>query len=211
MAKPKWLTWIFVIFILSSLAAVNSPNANSLKDFAQAPLKGADSTGPSGSLLDDNSLANGYEQTVSEESYFLFVLSGERYILRIDKIEEGNASLILSGNPITLKIGDKKTLDINNDHINDLLIALRNITADRQIDLFIQKILPVNKKITKNITLNESVFKATEQTNFSNVTKSSANNPEKSGTLISLAAILITGAVVLAIVYKRKKKALIKI
>ena len=80
---------------------------------------------------------DGLKTRISEGGVFLFQIDGEDHEVLVEEIKGDTIIVVVQSEPITatIKIGESKSFDVNNDGTNDIEINLETITSSNRADI----------------------------------------------------------------------------
>ena len=83
--------------------------------------------------LSEDQIKTGTSKTLKRNDKIRFTSNNEKHTLKVDKISEGEVTITISSNPITLilKIGETRKVNLNNDEYYDLSVSLNSITFSK--------------------------------------------------------------------------------
>ncbi|MCU0642245.1 MAG: hypothetical protein MUF61_01535, partial [archaeon] len=192
---------------IGEITSVGEVCGNSIDDDCDGTIDngcggGGGGHGPVVIILKDEIFEAGFQKQAAVNSQFKFNVAGGVHTLKITSIRADGiqeVTVLISSEPIkvTLKVGDKKEVDVNGDGKADVLVELLGIIGDLA-DL---RITPVVEKAAVETPSNETpVVEAEKPSIFS----STATTEEKT-TGILLVAVAIIFAVIALIVELRSR------
>lgn len=184
----------------------NLGNSSNNSFVVDAPVVATSTGGGSVYYPTDNNINLGYSQKLFSGARVKFNLNGEIHQLRLNSVSSDYVNITVSSNPqaFSLRVGESKKLDLNEDSFYDLIVKLNSISSTvanvtvTRIREAIQNntfapVVPVNNSEEVNESEKAEISEVSERNHF------------WLGAL--LVGVIIVGLVVLAVrMHLRKKK-----
>lgn len=150
-------------------------------------------------IVNDNQIVEGFVKQISAKERFEFRSSGSIHHVGVLKINKDSAEIEVQSDPVkaTLKIGETRLFDLNNNKVNDLSVTLNGVVGSNAM-LTLRSLVDKPVENSPQPVENAIVEEETPQLNTS---------PEVSSSTKSWAIVLIVIVVVVVffVVWKNRK------